>query len=74
MKAEGVRGRTKKVGSSLAIFVPATEARRAHLHPDRNVVMDLQEEEDEPSLGFLKRRGLSRKDFDRMDRELYPDE
>lgn len=74
MKAENVRGRTKKVGSSLAIFVPAEEVRRTHLHPDRNVVFDLREEQDEPSLGFLKRRGMSRKDFERMDEDLYPDD
>lgn len=71
MKAEGVRGRTKKVGSSLAIFVPASEARRAHLHPDRDVILDLREEATEPSLGFLKRRGLTRKAFENLDKDLY---
>ena len=74
MKAENVRGRTKRVGSSLAIFVPAKEVKRAHLKADRDVVIDVREEPDEASLGFLKRRGLNRKDFDTMDEDLYPDD
>ena len=74
MRAENVRGRTKKVGSSLAIFVPAAEVRRTHLNPDRDVVLDIREVPDEPSLGFLKRRGLTKKTFERMDEELYPDD
>jgi antitoxin component of MazEF toxin-antitoxin module len=73
---KGLQGRVRRVGHSIAIFVPPKDARRARLRPGTEVSIDVHGPPEEPALGFLKRRGISHRELadPQAEREMWPDE
>lgn len=74
--AKGLRGRVRRVGHSIAIFVPPKDARRGRLKPGADITLDVHDAPDESTLGFLKRRGVHHREIaDRKaETEMWPDD
>lgn len=73
---KGLHGRVRRVGHSIAIFVPPKDARRGRLRPGTDVTLDVHDRQEEPVLGFLKRRGVSHKHLSdaKAEGEMWPED
>ena len=74
--AKGLHGRVRRVGHSIAIFVPPKDVRRGRLRPGTDVTLDVHDRTEEPVLGFLKRRGVAHRELadPKAEREMWPDD
>lgn len=74
------RARTRRAGNSIAIFIPAEEAKRVGIGPDREVDVEVNMQVQSP-LGLLRRLGLTQEQSDEIRRDwqkdkkvMWPDE
>lgn len=67
-----VVGQVRRVGNSLAFFIPADEARKARLHEGETVDVRIRKEVPSPR-GLLSEEGLAYEPFDRSEEALWRD-